>query len=645
VGRYFIIAGFLLVHFSFNTFAQEQDSIAIRANLKGVTVYGKRSAFYSEDCKVEKIDSLYFQLKQHSNIGEILAGSMAVHIRSHGGAGNTSSIALRGGNSDHTQVNWNGIPINSTTLGDADLSSLPGLIADEVEVNYSAPSSLYGSGTFGGVINLNSVPDWNNKFRLAVNSEIGSFNSQSYAVNSKFGNKHFQNSIVLFRQTSDVDYPYYNEMQKKYLPRYHNEFELSGGIYNASLKLSKKSTLNTGLWYQESDKNIPPSIYMFTTGGTENQKDKTFKSYLSATRSGNKSQVGITSSLSYDYMLYTKLESPDSDLIFIHSEFNVYKWLNDLNYRYNISNNLTVDFGANYTYYDADIAAYQRKIQEHEGAVVALLKYKMNDIVFNISAREQFRTNLDAKTLFSAGFKSKFFSEKLLVRGNIATKYRVPDFNDKYWPQSGNPNLKPETGWTSDLGFKLKLLNSRSKKVNIGLSPFYNEIKNWIQWMPKGEDGLWIPISYSEVHIGGVDFNINNAFKLNSTGIKLDFLYTFKNAVISKSVDENIVGNFVPYSPQLVGCNKLTIDYKGFVLLYDLRYRSFVYFDQNIQSNQNYIEHYWLSDMSMSKNLKLFSASVNMAFKVANLFNRSYQEVVHYPMPGRAYYISVGFNL
>jgi hypothetical protein len=47
-----------------------------------------------------------------------------------------------------------------------------------------------------------------------------------------------------------------------------------------------------------------------------------------------------------------------------------------------------------------------------------------------------------------------FIHKSLTVLGNASSSYRLPTFNDLYWPQMGNPFLKPEQGMSFELSLK-----------------------------------------------------------------------------------------------------------------------------------------------------------------------------------------------
>jgi vitamin B12 transporter len=71
-----------------------------------------------------------------------------------GSPGKTASLFVRGANSNHTLVLWNGIPLNDPYFGGFDWANLPAEGLDRVEVVRGPFSALWGSDAMGGVINV-----------------------------------------------------------------------------------------------------------------------------------------------------------------------------------------------------------------------------------------------------------------------------------------------------------------------------------------------------------------------------------------------------------------------------------------------------------------------------------------------------------
>ena len=90
------------------------------------------------------------------NVSDLLATTPGITFSRNGGPGNSTSVYIRGADSDHTVVLIDGVVLNDPSLigGNFDFGNL--LVGDisRIEILRGAQSTLYGSQAIGGVINI-----------------------------------------------------------------------------------------------------------------------------------------------------------------------------------------------------------------------------------------------------------------------------------------------------------------------------------------------------------------------------------------------------------------------------------------------------------------------------------------------------------
>jgi len=86
--------------------------------------------------------------------GDVLQGIPGVNVQRSGSAGNRENIKIRGGLGTQTLVLIDGFPVNSPTLGEFDISSLPADGFERIEIVRGTQSALYGSNAMTGVVNF-----------------------------------------------------------------------------------------------------------------------------------------------------------------------------------------------------------------------------------------------------------------------------------------------------------------------------------------------------------------------------------------------------------------------------------------------------------------------------------------------------------
>ena len=89
-----------------------------------------------------------------STLADLLRSIPGVDVGNNGGPGKTTSVFLRGANSAHTLVLVDGMRINSATVGATALEHIPLGQIERIEVLRGPASSLYGADAIGGVIQI-----------------------------------------------------------------------------------------------------------------------------------------------------------------------------------------------------------------------------------------------------------------------------------------------------------------------------------------------------------------------------------------------------------------------------------------------------------------------------------------------------------
>ena len=105
---------------------------------------------------VTVLDQQTIQDSQKVDVSSLLATTPGITFSRNGGPGTSSSVYVRGADSDHTIVLIDGVVLNdpSSTGGNLDFGNL--LVGDisRIEILRGGQSTLYGSQAIGGVINI-----------------------------------------------------------------------------------------------------------------------------------------------------------------------------------------------------------------------------------------------------------------------------------------------------------------------------------------------------------------------------------------------------------------------------------------------------------------------------------------------------------
>ncbi|MBQ2394010.1 MAG: Plug domain-containing protein, partial [Alistipes sp.] len=155
-------------------------------------------------------------LKEHIalSMADVLNFGSNVYVKSHGRA-TQSTVAFRGTSPSHTQVLWNGMKINSPTLGMTDFSLIPSYFIDEASLLHGTSSVTETGGGLGGAVKLSTRPTQTEGFELQFVQGVGSFETFDEYLRLGYGNDRWQLSTRLVYATSPNEYKYVNRDKKE----------------------------------------------------------------------------------------------------------------------------------------------------------------------------------------------------------------------------------------------------------------------------------------------------------------------------------------------------------------------------------------------------------------------------------------------
>jgi vitamin B12 transporter len=363
---------------------------SVEVKLDEVQIRGNRKSSYATDLHTVKIDTVLKTKYFGSDLSQILKQETNLNITQYGGQGSLASIRLRGSAPSQTQINWNGIPVNSPTTGSIDLSLLSGGMADAIEIAYGASGSLYGNGTFGGSINLFNNPDWENRLSVNLAGETGSWNHYKTGFGLRTGNDLVQYHLTGVYQSSANTYRYHNSFKQDnpLETRRNDSMNLLAFQQHIFLRLPHNWFVQYGIWWHGRHKQLPAPMSS-TPAFTACQMDQSLRQFVRATKWYRKSTLEMVAAYFTDSLLYSEKVSR-SDSLLKSSGIRSSDTYLSLYHRWFISKSLTLENGADFEYQTAKVLAYNGLADESRGALFSLLKLAVNPFTASFSYGQVF---------------------------------------------------------------------------------------------------------------------------------------------------------------------------------------------------------------------------------------------------------------
>ncbi|MBO5877373.1 MAG: TonB-dependent receptor [Bacteroidales bacterium] len=218
------------------------------------------------------------------------------------------------------------------------------------------------------------------------------------------------------------------------------------------------------------------------------------------------------------------------------------------------------------------------------------------------------------------------------IVGFARKAYRVPMFNELYYVGYGNPDLKPEDAWLTDLGVDFHRQVSRTWNLKAKVDGFYNILSNKITSAPTAEDpNIWLPYNIGKVRAIGLDLVTGADFTYGDWKGEMDLRYSYQSAV-DRTPDSYSYGQQIPYIAKHTVTASVKASWKG----YELNPRWVLKSGRNDATGN--LADWNTLDVTISKTFRLrgpLSLGINIAAK--NLLDCRYELVSGYPMPGRSF--------
>lgn len=620
-----------------NLFSQSSHDTVL---LNRVTISAQQNRF-NEGAKIDLIDSTLLHCSLSNNVGELLSRSSSVILKNYGSEGMSSSLSLRGGGSTRTQISWEGFPLNSNSSGENNMSLVPVTGFNQIEIDYSASATNFGSGTFGGAVTLKHTPIWKKQAKASYFASVGSFDTYKTNIGYTIGNMRLQYSGTVFFSESESDYEYYDYIRLENLKRKHADYYKYGTIQNIHARITNHLYAHAAVWYQVNKSNLP-ALLGCEPNNSESQTDSSLRAFVSLQLMYPKTSISYKLSYINDYELYTEKISPMHTTYMTYSEIINKNMMHLLRLRQKITDYVSLNTELQGKIAVANVGDYGTTKQENTLAGIIGVQYKKTRFAGTISVRKEYNSQYKIPLIANAGFDYVLVKNKLQLRATAGNKYRTPTFNDLYWIAWGNPNLKPEHGISGECGLRFSPIKKDSLSLDFDIAYYHSLINDMILWIPQG--AVWHPNNTAQAILQGLETTIQ--YKQNFKKIQTNHSIgvNLNNPHISKmyeSDEENqSIGHILYYVPNIGVQYHSDIQYKTWTFSVFTNFESKRYY--NLTKT---LDAYCVVNIGVRKLFTIKSSKIIVNAMVKNLTNKTYEQIRSYPLPMRNYELSIQYNI
>lgn len=540
------------------------------------------------------------------SIDEVLQQVTGIDIRKRGANGVQSDISIRGGSFDQVLILINGIRMNDSQTGHNSMNIPVDLEnVEHIEVIKGPAARRFGNNAFAGVINI--ITKAKKGKNVKILAEGGDFSTYNLSFSSNLGGEKFAQYFSANTSASEgyrhnTDYKISNVF-------YQNQFKLKEGSIKLQAGFSEKKFGANGFYaspkateqYEEVQASIVSVAYQQKFGNFRLNTNAYWRRgqdmYLyirnkpSVYRNmhiGN--NVGGEVNASYQSVIGTTGLGVELRKEFLAS--------NNLGHR---------DRFLSQVFFEHHFSLFQNKLSIIPG--ISWANYS--------TAGNFFYPGIDV------GF---MFDDEHKIYANAAKVHRVPTFTDLYYKSKtelGNPELKPESAESFEVGYRFK-----NEKIMAKASGFIRNSKQATDWVKADINGKWEAKNIGDLKLKGFEVELSHRpFSWLNYSAGYTFIENKRNLsdnLFSKYALENLKHQFIGKA-----------EIKTFKYLFtEIVYR----YNQRLN---------WDSHHLLDGKVSFKKDNYNLYFLVNNITNTQYSDMtaVPLPMPKRWFHIGVTYQI
>ncbi|UCG52830.1 MAG: TonB-dependent receptor [Candidatus Latescibacterota bacterium] len=611
------------------------------------------------------------------DLSTVLSKMVGVRVRQYGGLGGFATVSIRGSSSNQVDVFLDGVPLNDAYMGLTDVGDLPLDGIERVEVYRGFTPPHLGSSAIGGAVNLTVLDDkvWagaSDTPRVEAVGSYGSFGTSRYAFSlwSQLG------TFRLFghagRMASNGDFTFVSDRGTPANPnddgeaaRVNNDFDSWHALGSLLMRLPVFGDVSISHNYVEREQGVPGiGSHQSVTARSERKRHVTYlrseprpvlgerltvsgTAFYSRTNEGF-SNLGDKVSLNQqatenEFMAYGGVLRSRFDMPLVPMGAELFLESNSEKFHPNATRPLP-------------LSGPDRRRMSHTAAVSGDLFLRRLDLV--LTATERFVSHTSefydpprfpwlpptpqgkiSRDAWTSQFGFRWIAASFLtIKGNWGRYLRLPTFVELFGNTgsvTGSADLEPEEGLNRDVGFVL----SHEGFWNIDgmfLETVYldNEVENLILYFPNSQFTSR-PQNIGSARIRGLEISFSSQLG--------DHLRLAGNYTYLRSKDTGPIpyynGNDLPSRPR-----------HDLSLFSDVLLETWRFSYELHQIGENYLDPANHKKVAKRKihNLAVewrpFANGVSLAAEARNLTDNQVSDVSGFPLPGRSFFVTVGYQ-
>ena len=652
----------------------QTDTIVGRVHeLEGVTVTeSQRRHTLTSTAPLHLLDRRDMLSMGITDMADALHRLPGITLRDYGGAGGMKTVSVRGFGAKHTGVSYDGVMLSECQSGEIDLSRYSLDNVDHLSLTIGDNDDIFipaRQSSTPAVLNIETLRMRTDDTRPHLTAQVkqGSFGLISPLVRYEQNlSNRFAFSLVGEYTYADNDYPYSIQNGNETVSDRRSNSRMNSwhGELNFLYQTNRVSRLSGKLYYYDNDRQLPGQVHYYTNLSGEALRDRNaFGQLLYQTRWDDKlslkwlakynwaesvyrdrmMQGGVNDASYWQREVYSSavlLYTPDERWAMDYSMDYAFNNLNGSSWR------TLVGKPYRHTMLQSATAKYQsRRLKVIVRLLLSL--YLNGQSEMPATTRQDVQQNsADNMQRLSPSLSVSYkllADQDLYVRASYKNIFRSPTFNESYYYHYGSTNLKPESTDQLNVGVTYTAPLSSRNMLTVTLDGYYNHVKDMIVAVPQNMF-VWTCVNLDKVRSYGLDATMR-ASRQVAEGHQVAVVgsYSYQRVEDRNNPDATTYGYQVAYMPRHQG--SLSVSYENPWVNVSLHGTSV---SSRWPNNNHYegtlIAGYTDCGATLWRQFRWHRHQLEARFDLKNVFDKHYEIVANYPMPGRNYQISINYK-
>ncbi len=603
--------------------------------LDPVTVIDSLSRGASE-IRIEILGTDRIRLYPGETLASILDAESFLFVRRSGPSG-LSTVSMRGTGPNHTRLYLDGLLLNDPQTGQVDVSTLPLTIVESIRVGHGGAAVENGRSALGGSIALRTVkPTRKRSLRTTLTGGAYGYRQLGGLISGPTGPVRSVFAFDSSREDGDFGFVDPGSFPRK-TSRRENAWSNARHYYGHVETGEDRAIEVSGLW-SVVRRGLPGPANAAPTGAS--QRDEALRLWSSFTQPIKSGRLDVTASASRTTILFSHPVSARSSLSTTRSVSFGARVSRVLSPRWLVKGNAALRLDG------TDL-----KTGRSEGETTGLLSVVHTRDRFGVTSSAALTTIREGGNLRSSldpSFSVRLVVDrrrKITVRASIASTFRNPTFNERFWSPGGNPDLIPETGRSLDASIQWVHFGSATS-LDFEATLYHSVLTNRIVWQPAlaaPNLQVWRPVNIGRVVGSGAEIALEVRHRVgHSTTVTLRSLSTYAGTVDLSDPAAASYGNQIRYSPRSVVKNTFGVS-RG---VFRLDVTSSVTGKQFLTTDESRaIGSFHQMSIQSSILIQAMNGFWRFAAGLENALDTTSESIRFYPMPPRHIRLSVVFDI